>query len=473
MTIYSFTFRKDHLDQIESALLRDDGCEHAAYVLCNKAFLVIDPWARQAHEKFLSAKVIPVPDDDVIESGPDRVTWRTRSFAHILKEAEANNQTVAIIHNHPMGLIGFSAQDDANEPDLLQMAINRNGEGTRILSFVLTGDRQLAGRVWLHPTKNGHQPISMIRVIGSEIVLHYPDRGHRTPLDAFHRQALAFGEALNQDLRKLRIGIVGCGGTGSAVAMVLARLGVGQLALFDNDIVDQTNLNRLHGARQADADAMCPKVDVVAQSITEMGLGVRVVPINAWGGDPKCRDALRACDVVFGCTDDHDGRLFLNRLAYYYLIPVIDLGLAIDVGDQAPPVVKALDGRVTVLGPHHTCLLCRGVIDPEIARSESMKRTNPAEYEKRKTESYVVGEGNPSPAVVTFTTEVACMAVNEFIHRLQGFRGPGGAASNRVRKFHIDIDRRPSHKPGSACMICGEETIWGQRDIEPFMGRIN
>src|SRR3712207_6906598 len=49
----------------------------------------------------------------------------------------------------------------------------------------------------------------------------------------------------SSDLRKLRIGIVGCGGTGSAVAMLLARLGVGQLALFDNDIVDQTNLNRL------------------------------------------------------------------------------------------------------------------------------------------------------------------------------------------------------------------------------------
>ena len=472
MITFSFTFRVDHFDQVVSHLLRDDGCEHAAYVLCNGSHSEWDPWERQAHRKFLSAKVISVPDEDVVESTPGRVTWRTTSFARVLKEAEANQQTVAIVHNHPAGMNGFSAQDDANEPDLLQMAVNRNGGDTRLVSLVLTADRLLAGRVWLHPAKTGHQPMGMIRVLGEGIELHYPGRGNDTPLAAFHRQALAFGEALNQDLRKLRVGIVGCGGTGSAVAMLLARLGVGQLVLFDNDIVDQTNLNRLHGACQADADAMRPKVDVVARSITDLGLGVRVVPVNAWVGARECRDALRACDVIFGCTDDHDGRLFLNRLAYYYLIPVIDIGLAIDVGDGEPPKVKALDGRVTVLGPHQTCLLCRGVINPEFARSEAMKRAHPAEYEKRKAEAYVAGEGNPNPAVVTFTTEIACMAVNEMIHRLQGFRGPDGAAANRVRKFHINEDRQFSHKPGPACTICGEEAVWGQGDTEPFMGRI-
>ena len=38
--------------------------------------------------------------------------------------------------------------------------------------------------------------------------------------------------------------------------------------------------------------------------------------------------AEKACDVIFGCIDDHDGRLLLNRLVYFYLIPVIDMGLA-------------------------------------------------------------------------------------------------------------------------------------------------
>ena len=80
--------------------------------------------------------------------------------------------------------------------------------------------------------------------------------------------------------------------------MLLSRLGVGQLALFDDDIVDVTNLNRLHGARRADADAMRPKVEVVAREIADLGLGVRVIPMRHWINGPLCRDALKACDVT-------------------------------------------------------------------------------------------------------------------------------------------------------------------------------
>lgn len=473
MTIYSLTLRAEDYETLKAHLVRDDGCERAAYLLCRKARAGIDPWERQVHEKFLVTRVIPVPDEDVEESTPVRVSWRTRSFVRALKEAAVNNQVVAVVHNHPTGLLAFSPQDDANEPDLLQGALNRNGDGTRMLSIVLTPDGQMTGRIWLHPSETGHEPLSIIRVIGPRIAQHYPDRAARLDMRAFHRQALAFGQALNQDLRKLRIGIVGCGGTGSAVAMLLARLGVGQVVLFDNDIVDQTNLNRLHGARQADADAMRPKVEVVAREIVELGLGVRIVPVNAWVGDPVCRDALKTCDVLFGCTDDHDGRMFLNRFAYYYLTPVIDIGLAIDVGDEDVPDIKALDGRVTVIGPGHTCLLCREIIDTAIAADQALKRKDPAEYEKRKAEAYVFGEGNPSPAVVTFTTELACMGVNELLHRLQGFRGPDGHAPNRVRRFHHNEDRRPGRHPRPDCPLCASEGIWGVGDVDPFMDRVD
>jgi len=472
MTTYSLTLRDDHVDELRRHLLRGDGHEHAAYVICGHAAIRHDPWDRQAHEKFLSVRVIPVPDDQVLESNPGLITWSTASFVRVLKEAAAHDQIVAVVHNHPDGMTWFSAQDDANEPDLVQIAFNRNGDGTKILSLLLTADDQWAGRVWLLPQAGAHAPLRLIRVSGNRIALHYEGRGAAVGLSAFQRQALAFGKALNDDLARLRVGVVGCGGTGSAVAMLLARLGVGQIALFDNDVVDRTNLNRLHGARQSDADAMRPKVNVVAESIAAMGLGVRAVPFEAWIGDPQCKDALRACDIIFGCTDDHDGRLLLNRFAYYYLTPVIDIGLAIDVGDGDPPTIRALDGRVTVLGPHETCLMCRGVINAEAARGEAMMRAEPAAYERRKAEAYVAGEGNPAPAVVTFTTEVACTGVNEMIQRLQGFRDPGGSASHRVRKFHLGEDRRPKHEKRPACAVCAAEEIWGQGDVEPFVGRI-
>lgn len=472
MTTYSLTLRQDHFEGLKAHLIHPDGCERAAYVLCREANIRVDPWDRVAHRKFLSCELRLVPAEDLLESTPDHVTWRTQSFVTALKAASAGGMTVAVVHNHPASVDRFSPQDDKNEPELAQLATNRNGTGTNILSLILTADDLLAGRIWLAPKADGDAPLRMIRVMGRDIALHYPNRGHGVSPAALHRQALALGQALNHDLAALRVGIVGCGGTGSAAAMLLARLGVGQLVLIDNDIVDSTNLNRLHGARQADADAMRPKVEVVAHVIAKMGLGVRVVPIEAWVGDELCRDALRSCDIVFGCTDDNEGRLSLNRLAYYYLIPVIDTGLAIDVGDGDRPEVKAFDGRVTVLRPHATCLICRNVISTEHARAESLRRANPTEYERLKVEAYVVGEGDPNPAVATFTTEVATMAVNELIHRLQGFRGPEGSADNRVRKFHLMVDRRPGHKPQEGCRICDRQAIWGRGDDEPFLGLV-
>lgn len=472
MTTYSLTFRDDHLGQIRDHLLRADGLEHVAYVLCTEAGIKVDPWDRERHRKFLSYEVIPVRDEQVVESKPHLITWRTATFVAALKKAEARGQIVAIIHNHGPGDPQFSPQDDANEQDLSELAVKRNGDGTAILSLILTKDDLLGGRIWLHPNPKGHAALRMIRTIGKEFVFHYQGRGAGVSPSAFHRQALAFGHALNQDLAALRIGIVGCGGTGSAVAMLLARLGVGQLVLIDNDTVDRTNLNRLHGARQADADAMLPKVTVVAHAITELGLGVRVVPIEAWAADPECRDALRSCDIIFGCTDDNEGRLFLSRFAYYYLTPLIDLGLVIDVSRTDPPEIKCLDGRVTVLTPPYACLACRGVIDNAAAQSEALRRGNLAEYERRKAEAYVVGEGDPRPAVVTFTTEVATMAVSEMLHRLQGFRGPDGAVTQRVRKFHLGEDLRPACNPTPGCRICDDRATWGKGDVEPFLDRV-
>ena len=177
MTVYSLTLHANQIESLQAHLLHDDRRERVAYLLCRVAEAGMDPWDRQAHRKFLVRQVVPVPEDEVVESTPTRVTWTTRSFVKVLKEAERTGQVVAIVHNHPAGFPEFSPQDDANEPDLLQGAINRNGPSTRLLSLIMTPDGRLTGRVWRHPSKTGHDPLAIIRVIGSRFDLHYPERG--------------------------------------------------------------------------------------------------------------------------------------------------------------------------------------------------------------------------------------------------------------------------------------------------------
>ena len=62
--------------------------------------------------------------------------------------------------------------------------------------------------------------------------------------DQYSRTRLLLGtEGLNK-LCKARVAIFGLGGVGGYVAEALARSGIGQMDLIDDDIINLTNLNR-------------------------------------------------------------------------------------------------------------------------------------------------------------------------------------------------------------------------------------
>ena len=467
MSHIDLTIRDAALDELRALVLREDGVEAAAYVLCGQSAIESDPWERRRRHRLTVHTVLPIPGEDAVSASERHVTWSTASYVKLLKRANDEGLVPGIVHTHPHGPARFSAQDDRNEKDLLQLARNRNGDEATLVSILLTGGGDLRARWW--PDLHGPVDADAVRIVGKGLATHASATETSEP-DFLARQALAFGRSLNTRLRAMRIAVVGCGGTGSATAMLLARLGIGHLALFDDDIVDVTNLNRLHGARRADADAMRPKVEVVARELTELGIGVRVAALPSWIGDPLCRDALKSCDVIFGCTDDHDGRLLLNRLAYFYLIPVIDMGLAIDPSPDGSNL-RDLTGRVTVLVPGAPCLLCRGIVDPCTARDEDLRRRTPQEYERRKREAYVRGGGNPAPAVVTFTTATACLAVDELLQMLTGFRGSEGSVWQRTRRFDLLRDRRPGANRQPHCLLCSLQDCWGRSDVDPFLDR--
>ena len=84
----------------------------------------------------------------------------------------------------------------------------------------------------------------------------------------FLRQASVQGigtEGLER-LRNAKVAVVGCGGVGSAAADYLARSGIGYLRLIDQDIVDLSNLHRLHGASAS--DIYQPKAEVIANALS-------------------------------------------------------------------------------------------------------------------------------------------------------------------------------------------------------------
>ena len=198
-----------------------------------------------------------------------------------------------------------------------------------------------------------------------------------------------------------------------------------------------------------------------------MGLGTQVAVRQAPLADATIARLLRSCDFVFGCTDDHLGRLVLNRLAYFYYLPVIDTGLSVVPREDGG--TAHISGRVTVLRPGVACLLCRGVVNPRRAREQGLRLKRPDEYTRQVKEGYITGSDTPTPVVGTFTTETATAAVNELLAGIGRLRGDKGWASERTIRYDLDRCRPTGCVPRPGCSICADPDIWGLGDVQPFL----
>lgn len=454
-----------HFDLVTGLLETQDGSEASAYMLFGCSEIAADPWSGAPRLRVVSHKFAPIEDAEKVSSSARHVTWSTGGFMRLLSEAKTAGLIPALVHTHPRGVARFSAQDDRNEKDLARTAFVKGVKG--LLSIVIDGKRNVAVRLW---TPDGEcLEIERVTAVGS--TFHFLSRVQKDVADRsiLDRQGRLFGSSFNDVMGQLRIGVVGAGATGSAVAALLIRLGIGRIIVIDDDVLELSNLNRVHGARRIDVAVGLAKVDNIARMATDADLGSEIVTLQSWAGSNESRDALKSCDVVFGATDDHSGRMFLNRLARYYGIPLIDLGLRMKRHEDGHVDVF---GRVTTFVQGHRCLMCYGVMNPQKAANEALERDDPDNFQKLKEEAYVLGGGDPSPAVVTFTTEAACLAVNELVAAVTSFQGPHGMTSNRVRRFHAQDDRFPSAPVNTDCPICSGEDVLGRADVEPFLGTV-
>ncbi len=150
--------------------------------------------------------------------------------------------------------------------------------------------------------------MSRIWIVGERWRLTHSFTADPKSLDTiFDRNVRAFGPAIQTILGDLHVAIVGAGGTGSAVAEQLVRLGARHLLLIDNDTLSNSNVTRVYGSTLCEVGR--PKVDVPRDHLTaiapDLSCAVERGVITVKGVAKK----LCASDVVFGCTDDNAGRL--------------------------------------------------------------------------------------------------------------------------------------------------------------------
>lgn len=423
--------------RLRNHLYPGDGLEAVALALCGRLSEGKQHWLHVY-------EIHPVPYEHCHSRTPDRVTWATTGIEDLLRQAARKGLALLKVHSHPGGFAAFSSFDDESDQDLFSSVHGWLDDDLPHASAIMLPDGRLFGRAI--DTEERFYPVERIAVIGDD--LHFWDsRGDHALPEFTRRHGQAFGKGTTRQLLKLRAAVVGCSGTGSPIVEMLARLGIGELMLVDPDVVEEKNLNRIINATLADALAKRPKVEAVAAAINRIGLGTKVIPISRRVDDPEVVRRVATCDVVFGCVDSIEGRDTLNALATFYLLPYFDLGVRLDADGQGG--IDSIFGTVHYLKPGGSSLRSRGVYSSEDLHAEHLRRVDPEAYRDQRDAGYLVGVQENSPAVVSVNTQLAAMAVNEFLARLRPYRDDPNA-DYAVHRFSLNqgcIYKEPDGAP--------------------------
>jgi len=123
-----------------------------------------------------------------------------------------------------------------------------------------------------------------------------------------HLMAARHTPGVHAQLRQATVGIAGAGGLGSAVAVALARVGLGGLIIADFDVVEPSNLNR----QQYFIDQIGRlKVDALAENLKRINPYVRVELHPVMLAPDNIPDIFAECRIVVEAFDRADMKAML------------------------------------------------------------------------------------------------------------------------------------------------------------------
>src|ERR1700756_1116963 len=128
--------------------------------------------------------------------------------------------------------------------------------------------------------------------------------------DRYSRQILFPGVGVEgqRRLAEARVAVVGCGATGSAVASLLARAGVGTIRIIDRDYVEPSNLQRQSLFDEADAVESLPKAIAASRKIAAFNPAIAIEPHVADLTPGNVEALLDGAQLILDGTDNFETR---------------------------------------------------------------------------------------------------------------------------------------------------------------------
>lgn len=271
------------------------------------------------------------------------------------------------------------------------------------------------------------------------------------------RTISAWGKTTQEDLSRLKIGIVGLGSVGSIVAEILARTGIAHFTLIDFDVVEKKNLDRLTNVFNHDIGRA--KVFAVADGIRKSATAPKVTidtceySVCEQEGFEKALN----CDILFSCVDRPWPRHVLNFISYAHLIPVVDGGILVRSNKSNTNIVGA-DWKTHTVGNDRACLECLGQYKIENAVLEQSGKLDDPEYIKGLDKAQFV---NAHENVFAFSSHLASM---EVLQMLSLFISPSGISDVGQQMYHFVLGRLDVESNNQCHQNCYFQSILGKGD---------
>lgn len=344
-------------------LLRRDGQEDLCFALWHPS------QGKERNTALLRRLILPEWDDRNVHGN---ASFEAAFFERALAEAAAVGAGLGFMHSHPLGLgwQGMSKLDISTELSVAAAVFGATGRP--FVGLTLAKDGAWSARFWERtaPRIYTRKDCGTVRVLGDRLSMTYMDPLARPPVanEEQLRTVSSWGESIQRDLARLRIGVVGAGSVGGLVAEGLARTGFEDIMLIDFDRIERHNLDRLNYATRDAIGRL--KVDVLAEHLVERATAApfRVDPIAAAVYEEEGFRSALDCDVLFSCVDRPWGRYILNLIAFAHLIPVVDGGIAVRTNRFGR--LAAADWRAHIATIGRRCLQCLGQYDPGLVQTE-------------------------------------------------------------------------------------------------------
>ena len=131
-------------------------------------------------------------------------------------------------------------------------------------------------------------------------------------------------------LKQKHVAIIGLGGLGCPVAQYLSTSGLGKITLIDDDIVDETNLQRhiLYTSEDLGlykADVACKRLKILNPDINIEGYNMRFTNDSI--------SLMKDVDIIIDATDNFKSRSLINKISLFLKKPLV-MGAAIKMQGQ-------------------------------------------------------------------------------------------------------------------------------------------